>query len=94
MLGMALNLYIGWEKHELQAELRRAQEDLAAGKTIVDTNTGDVSKGEQVEASAITRIRQILRALNALDPANYPADQITPRNRTKATFDFSYAEQT
>jgi hypothetical protein len=84
---MALNPFIGWNQQDLEAELRRAQEDLAAGKTITQNRSGDVGKVEQVEASALTRIRQLLIALNKLDPTTYPADQISPVNRTKVTFD-------
>lgn len=84
---MALNPFIGWNQQDLEAELRRAQEDLAAGKTITQNRSGDVGKVEQVEASALTRIRQLLLALNKLDPVTYPANQITPSNRTKAAFD-------
>lgn len=82
-----MNLYIGWNQADLESELRRAQEDLAAGKSIIQNQSGDVRKVEQHEATALTRIRQILRALNRLDPIAYPADQISPNNRTKATFD-------
>jgi len=82
-----LNPFLGWNQQDLETELRRAQEDHAAGKTITENRSGDVSKREQIESSALNRIRQILRALNAIDPTTYPADQISPANRTKATFD-------
>jgi hypothetical protein len=81
-----LNLFIGWSQQDLETELRRAQEDIAAGKTITQNRSGEVGKVETVEASATARVRQILTALNKLDPATYPADQITPRNRMKAAF--------
>ena len=84
---MAFNPFIGWTQTDLETELRRAQEDYAAGKTINSNRSGDVAKTEQIEASALTRIRQILLALNALDPVAYPIEKIAPANRTKATFD-------
>ena len=85
---MAFNAFIGWTQADLETELRRAQEDLAAGKTISENRSGDVMKRETVEASAMTRIRQLLIALNKLDPVSYPASSISPANRTRATFDF------
>lgn len=82
-----MNPFIGWSQADLEVELRRAQEDLAAGKQIIENRSGDVGKREQIESSAMSRIRLILRALNALDPNTYPPSMISPANRTKATFD-------
>lgn len=81
-----LNPFINWNQQDLETELRRAQEDYAAGKTIVQNRSGDVGKVEQSEASAIARIKQILLALNKLDPVTYPLEQISSVSRTKAIF--------
>lgn len=83
---MALNQFIGWSKDDLEAALRRAQEDLAAGKSIESSRAGDVSKTERYEKSIDERIGLILKALSLLDPVKYPADQITRTTQTRATF--------
>lgn len=84
---MAFNAFIGWSRQDLETELRRAQEDHAAGKTIVSSNSGDVGKTEALSSSPVQRIRQLLIALNRLAPDDYPFADVSPTNRTRAVFD-------
>lgn len=83
---MAFNAFIGWTREDLETELRAAQEDLASGKVGTKTTAGDVSSESRTEASAIERVKLLLRALNRIDPDAYPIDQITAIDRTRATF--------
>lgn len=83
---MAINYFIGWSVAELEAELRLAQEDLAAGKATIQSAAGDASTQSRVDKSTESRIEMILKALNLKDPEKYPADQITRITSTKAAF--------
>ena len=84
---MAINYFIGWAQADLEAELRAAQEDLAAGKATISAQGGDTRVGSAVERSAEERIRLLLRALSALDPEAYPPESINPITSTRASFD-------
>lgn len=83
---MAINYFIGWDLKDLEAELRSAQEDLAAGKQIIQSGAGDATMQNRIEKSAEGRIQMLLRALNKLDPEKYPADAINPITQTRADF--------
>lgn len=83
---MAINYFIGWSVDELRTELRAAQEDLAAGKSITRSGAGEASFENQVEKSIESRIQLLLQALNKLDPATYPIDQVTAIDRVKISF--------
>ena len=83
---MAINYFIGWSVKDLEAELRLAQEDLAAGKQIIQSGAGDANMQNRVEKSAESRIQAILKALNLLDPEKYPAAQIRAITMTQVAF--------
>lgn len=83
---MAINYYIGWDVKDLEAALREAQEDLAAGKSITMAQGGDARSESQVQKSPEERIRMILRALNIKDATKYPIEDITAITQTKAAF--------
>lgn len=83
---MAFNPFIGWSQQELEAELRRAQEDYAAGASIESAGSGDVNSRNRQEASAVQRIEQLYRALSAIDPEKYPAAQIARIKSTRIVF--------
>lgn len=83
---MALNYFIGWSVEELEAELRLAQEDLAAGKATISAGAGDANTASRVDKSAEARIEMILKALNLLDPERYPSASITRITRTTVSF--------
>jgi hypothetical protein len=83
---MAINYFIGWNQQDLEGELRVAQEDLAAGKATIMAQAGEARSGSQMEETAQNRIKMILRALNKLDPENYPVDQITAITSTRVCF--------
>lgn len=83
---MAINYFIGWSVAELEAELRLAQEDLAAGKSITNSGAGDASMASRIDKSSEARIEMILKALNALDPEKYPIAQTARITMTKASF--------
>jgi hypothetical protein len=83
---MAINYFIGWSVQELEAELRLAQEDLAAGKSITNSGAGDASMASRIDKSSEARIEMILKALHRLCPEKYPATEIARLTETKAAF--------
>jgi hypothetical protein len=83
---MAINFFVGWSQQELEAELRAAQEDLAAGKSTISSQAGEVRSGAAVELSAQERIKLILRALNKVNPEEYPVADVTAITSTRAAF--------
>lgn len=83
---MAFNYFIGWNQQDLEAELRSAQEDLAAGKSTIAAQGGDSRIGSQVDLSAQERIKLILKALNAIDPTTYPLASVSAITTTRACF--------
>lgn len=83
---MAFNAFIGWSREDLEAELRAAQEDLAAGKAVLKVGAGDSSTESRSDASAMERIKLLLKALNKISPDDYPITDITPIDRTRGTF--------
>lgn len=83
---MAYNPFIGWSQADLETELRKCQEELAAGSQLVSAGAGDVNSTRLAREDAGSRIAIILRALNKLDPDTYPLNQITRPTRTVAMF--------
>ncbi len=53
-----------------------------------------ISVYNQLELTIKERIRTILRALNKLDPDNYPLDQISPASQTRIIFNSAPASTT
>lgn len=84
--GMAFNYFIGWTEKDLQAALRLAQEDLAAGKTTSHASASGVAKESTVQMSPGARIQMIGRALNRIDPVRYPLDQVTEISEVQVAF--------
>lgn len=87
---MAYNPFVGWTQAELEAELEKAQSDLAAGKTTVSAGEGAVSFTKLVQTSPAKRVEMLLRALNRLAPETYPLADITRITRTVAVFGREY----
>ena len=83
---MAINYFMGWTESELLEELVAAQEDLAAGKSTTEARAGEVGNRSQVEQSAQQRIKLLLKALNAINPTDYPIDQVTAVTATRVCF--------
>jgi sulfate adenylyltransferase subunit 1 (EFTu-like GTPase family) len=83
---MAFNPFIGWSQEKLEVALLDAQEEYAEGKALVSAGAGDTSASKAVQASALTRIRKLLIALNKLDPVKYPTKDITPITQTTVAF--------
>lgn len=83
---MAVNYFVGRSQDELEGFLRAAQDDLAAGKTVQDASSGDVSKRENISKSIESRIRMILQALTNLDPGKYPPSQSFATQEYRVTF--------
>lgn len=81
-----MNIFLGKSQSWLEAELAKAQADAAAGKITIRVSTPGVSADKMQEMSIISRIEQLLWALNALDPTTYPAASIKRITRTKAVF--------
>ncbi len=83
---MAINYFIGRSIQDLENDLKLAQEDLAAGKTVSDASSGDVSKRENVQGSIEKRIRLILQALTIADPVKYPPELTTTTRSFRIVF--------
>jgi hypothetical protein len=83
---MAINYFIGWSTAELEAELRAAQEDLAAGKSTIAAGAGDANTQSRIEKTPEERVRMILRELNQREPEKYPIANVTAITTTKAVF--------
>jgi hypothetical protein len=83
---MAFNPFMGRSLETLQADLKAAQDDLAAGKTIQSSGVGETRKTEHIDTNPRERIRAILFALNKLDGVKYPLCQISPDRETRVTF--------
>ena len=83
---MALNLFAGKSQSWLEAELAKAQADLAAGKTVTSVSSDGSTTGKLVQVSAVERIKMLLVALNKLAPNTYHYNDVTPVTRTRAVF--------
>ena len=79
--------FIGWSKEKLQGALAQAQDELAAGQTIMMAGTtgpsGGVNSQSQVQLKIEQRIQLILVALNAIDPVTYPAASCKRVSKTR-----------
>lgn len=78
-----INYFIGRQRDWLEEQLRIAQDDLAAGKTVTSAGAGDSQVNERVEVPIKERIEQLMLALNAFDPKKYPLSQIRRVTRTQ-----------
>lgn len=63
-----------------------AQEDLAKGKMLISTGSGDVQAAMQIQASARERIFELQMALYEVDPDTYAAFATVGHNQTRAVF--------
>jgi hypothetical protein len=81
-----MNLFAGRSIHWLQAELEKAQADLAAGKTLSAWNAEGAGGVKMVQATPQERIEQLLAALHRLDPEAYPAADVRRLSRTRGVF--------
>lgn len=73
---MGFNPFIGKSQAWLEAELAKAQDDLAAGGSIDATGTGSVNSSQNLQIGIMERIELLLRALHILDAVTYPEDGI------------------
>ena len=80
---MAINYLIGMSKAQLETQLRRCQDELLAGKTMIGSGAGDVTFNHQVQVQITERIKLILRRLSQIDPVTYPPEDTTPIDRTQ-----------
>jgi hypothetical protein len=79
---VAIRYFIGRSQAWLEAELFKAQEELAAGNTVMTVTTGDTQTGAQVQVNIKERIEMILKELNILDDETYPSSAIVRTTRT------------
>jgi len=78
-----INYFIGKTKPWLQQELANAQEELAAGNTVMRAVTGETDTTAQVQVNIRNRIEHLLWALNQIDPATYPITSIRRVTQTQ-----------
>jgi hypothetical protein len=83
---MAINYFKGWSREQLEAALKDAQEDLAAGKSTVSAGAGDANSSSKIDKSAEERIKMLLRALHDEAPEDYPLEEVTATNETRIAF--------
>jgi|GEM_PF-1344828 len=83
---MAYRPFIGRTQAWLEAELAKAQEDLASGKTTTGWGAGDRNASKKSEASAAKRIQLLRFELYHLNPTAYPKASVQRVTRTKAVF--------
>lgn len=81
-----IDYLIGQTKGQLETQLRLAQAELLAGKTMVTAGAGDLTFSHRVEMEIRERIELILKKLSALDPVAYPPESVTPIDRTQIVF--------
>ncbi len=86
---MAINYLIGRTQEDLERALAEAQNDLMAGRAIVQTGAGDTSSQSSMEKKCEDRIKIILKALHVIDPDKYPLDQTTAITETRVSFQYS-----
>jgi hypothetical protein len=83
---MAYNPFIGRDLAWLEINIQQAQDDLAAGKNIQSTSSGDVHKAERIEKSIESRLRLLLAAASIADPEKYPPDSCYAITEARVTF--------
>lgn len=83
---MPVNYFIGQSREWLEKELVKCQEDIAAGKTLIQWGAGDSSGMRKVQLTPQLRFQQLYHALYLIDPDTYPATGLTPTSRTRAVF--------
>ena len=87
---MAYNPFVGKTQVWLEAELAKAQDDLASGSSTVSGGEGTVQFSRVLHQSPGARIEMILRALNVLAPNTYPLTSITRATRSVGVISREY----
>lgn len=91
----ALTDFFGWEEAAILAALRKAQDNLASGITIMAAGSGEVTKQNLVQQNALERIKRLRNALYELylqdaetyaAYANFGDDQMTEARATFGNF--------
>lgn len=86
-----MNYFLGRDPAWLETQLKLAQADLAAGKTVIGANGADIGSTKQVQENARERIKLLLQALRKADPGSpLWTDDIYPITETRAVFDGGY----
>ena len=83
---MAFNPFIGMLQADLETALAAAQQDLLAGKSTIAAQSGSVGVKSQIAISPQRRVELILRALNLLNPGEYPIDQTVITDNVRVAF--------
>jgi len=83
---MPFNPFMGKDLAWLEIQIDAAQSDLAAGKNIQSTSSGDVHKAERIEKSIESRLRLLLAAASLQDPEKYPPDSCYPIQEDRVVF--------
>jgi hypothetical protein len=86
---MALTTFYGWTAAELLTAMAAAQEDLAKGRSIIQSGSGDVNVAMQLQLNAKERIFELQMALYEVDPETYEAFACVGHSQTRATFSSS-----
>ena len=83
---MAFNPFIGWSETDLLAERLKCQREMLEGGALTAGGAGGTSFSRAPQFSALTRLRWIQIALNAIDSETYPLEDIQPNKQLPAFF--------
>ena len=84
-MAVRKNYFEGWTEADLVIELRKCQEDMAAGASLVTSNSEGNGFGLRSEVSIQERFERIRYALSILNPTTYPPRQTVDRTQFTVT---------
>lgn len=85
---MPINYFVGQDETWLREALAEVQEDIRAGKTLIQWGAGDSSGIRKVQLTPQQRYEQIYYALSLLNPAEFPPESGTRIRRTTPRYIF------
>jgi hypothetical protein len=78
---MAFNPFIGWSETDLLAERLKCQREMLEGGALTAGGAGGTSFSRAPQFSAMTRLRWIQVALNAINATTYPLSDLQPQSQ-------------
>lgn len=79
---MAVDYFASWSREDLEKAKRQCEEDIAAGKTLIQWGAGDSSGQRRVLLRLQERWEQIYYSLSQRFPEDYPASNSRIRRAT------------
>lgn len=81
-----LQEFYGWSEADLLVAMRKTQEAIASGVTVVNIGTGDINTGLQQNTKPRETLALIQKALYQLDSVTYAVFYASGQNRTVPNF--------